>query len=133
MRTRRIVDETFGATRKRSVVWFGSSGVDANGKAKFVNAGDKHDNFSSGIEMVKDSLIQRLSVIRHELWWNWQYGMPLVDDDTAQITIDDFVMKTISQHPNVISIMKFSSKVEGRNYTCNVEFKTSFGVTSISL
>lgn len=133
MRVRRIHDEQSGTTRRRTVVWFGSAGTNSDGTAKFVNPNNKHDNFASGIEMVRDSLIQRLSVIRHELWYNYQYGMPLVDDDTAQVTIDAFIMKTIQAHADVKAIAQFSSKIDGHNYTCNVQFFTTFGETSISI
>lgn len=133
MRVRRIVDEASGTTRKRTVVWFGSYGKNPDGTTKWANPDNKHDNFSSGIDMVKDSLIQRLSVIRHELWYNYQYGMPLVDNDTAQVTIDSFVMKTIQEHQDVLAIKSFSSKVVGHRYTCDVRFTTKFGETSISI
>lgn len=157
MRVRRLVDETAGTTRARRVVWFGSYGkttkLDANGNiithpevqedgtvvqvptmfAKFVNPNNKHDNFSSENEMVRDSLIQRLSVIRHELWYDYQFGMPLVDSDIAQVQIDAFVMQTITQHQDVIAIQRFKSRVEGHHYTCDVEFTTKFGSVKISL
>lgn len=156
MRVRRLVDEKAGSTRNRRVVWFGSSGtttkLDANGNiithhemqedgtiiqvptlfAKFVNPNNKHDNFSSGNEMVRDSLIQRLSVIRHELWYDYQFGMPLVDSNIAQVQIDSFVMQTITSHQDVIAILKFKSKIEGHAYTCDVELSTRFGSVEIS-
>lgn len=157
MRVRRLVDEKAGSTRNRRVVWFGSSGtttkLDANGNlithpevqedgtvvqvptlfAKFVNPDNKHDNFASGNEMVRDSLIQRLSVIRHELWYDYQFGMPLVDSDIAQVQIDSFVMQTITAHQDVVAIKTFKSRVEGRHYSCDVEFTTKFGNAKISL
>lgn len=157
MRVRRLVDEKAGTTRARHVVWFGSYGtmtkLDENGNiithdevqedgsvvkvptmfAKFANKDNKHDNFASGAEMVRDSLIQRLSVIRHELWYDYQFGMPLVDSDLAQVQIDSFVMQTITNHQDVIAISKFKSKVEGHNYSCDVEFSTKFGDIKISL
>lgn len=132
MRVRRIVDEKSGTTRKRSVVWFGSYGVNTDGTAKFVNKNNKHDNFATGDDMVRDCLIQRLSVIRHELWYNYQYGMPLVDNDSAKIAIDSFVMKTVQQHPDVLEIIKFKSWLEKHDYHCEIKFNTSFGNNSLS-
>lgn len=133
MRVRRIVDEKSGTTRRRAVVWFGSSGVNSDGTAKFVNNSDKHDNFASGIDMVRDSLIQRLSVIKHELWYDYQYGMPLVDNDTSKVAIDAFVMSTIQQHQDVIEITSFTSFIDKHDYHCEVKFTTRFGNAVIVL
>lgn len=133
MRVRRVMDERSGTTRRRAIVWFGSYGTNTDGTAKFVNPNDKHDNFSSENTMVRDSLIQHLSVIQHELWYNYQYGMPLVDEDTAKVTIDNFVMKTIQEHQDVLEITSFTSNLDKHNYHCDVQFTTKFGNTSLSL
>lgn len=133
MRVRRIVDEQAGTIRRRAVVWFGSYGTNTDGTAKFVDLNNKHDNFSSENTMVRDCLIQRLSIIKHELWYNYQYGMPLVDDDTAKVTIDTFVMKTIQEHQDVLEITKFTSWLDKHNYHCDVKFTTVFGNTSLTL
>lgn len=133
MRVRRIIDNVQGSTRNRTVVWFGSSGTNTDGTAKFVNPDNKHDNFATGNTWVRDSLVQRLSVIQHELWYNYQYGMPLVDTGTSKVTIDTFVMKTIQEHEDVLSITSFSSRIEKTTYKCDVNFTTTFGKTSLSL
>lgn len=133
MRVRRVMDERSSTTRRRAIVWFGSYGTNTDGTAKFVNPNDKHDNFSSENTMVRDCLIQRLSVIQHELWYNYQYGMPLVDEDTAKVTIDNFVMKTIQEHQDVLEITSFTSNLDKHNYHCDVQFTTKFGNTSLSL
>lgn len=133
MRVRRVMDERSGTTRRRTIVWFGSYGTNTDGTAKFVNPNDKHDNFSSENTMVRDCLIQRLSVIQHELWYNYQYGMQLVDEDTAKVTIDNFVMKTIQEHQDVLEITSFTSNLDKHNYHCDVQFTTKFGNTSLSL
>lgn len=133
MRVRRIVDEQAGIRRRQTIVWFGSAGTNTDGTAKFVNPNNKHDNFSSENTMVRDCLIQRLSVIQHELWYNYQYGMPLVDKDVAKVTIDNFVMKTIQEHQDVLEITSFSSWLDEYNYHCDVKFTTKFGDTSLSL
>lgn len=133
MRVRRVMDERSGTTRRRTIVWFGSYGTNTDGTAKFVNPNDKHDNFSSENTMVRDCLIQRLSVIQHELWYNYQYGMPLVDEDTAKVTIDNFVMKTIQEYQDVLEITSFTSNLDKHNYHCDVQFTTKFGNTSLSL
>ena len=133
MRVRRIKDTQEGTTRKRTIVWFGSYGADTNGNARFFNPKDKHDNFASGNTWVKDSLIQRLSVIKHELWYNYQYGMPLVDDGTVRVTIDAFVMDTVQSHEDVLEVTSFESSLDGHDYHCNISFTTRFGSETISL
>ena len=133
MRVRRIIDEQAGTRRRRTVVWFGSAGTNTDDTAKFVNPNDKHDNFSSENTMVRDCLIQRLSVIQHELWYNYLYGMPLVDEDIAKVTIDTFVMKTIQEHQDVLEITSFSSWLNEHDYHCDVKFTTKFGNTGLSL
>lgn len=133
MRVRRVMDEHSGTTRRRTIVWFGSYGTNTDGTAKFVNSNDKHDNFSSENAMVRDCLIQRLSVIQHELWYNYQYGMPLVDDSTVKVAVDNFVMKTIQEHQDVLEITSFTSNLDKHNYHCDVQFTTKFGNTSLSL
>lgn len=133
MRVRRLYDEKSGTTRRRTVVWFGSAGKNSDGTAKFVNPNDKHDNFAEGNTWVRDSLIQRLSVIKHELWYNYTYGMPLVDDGTAKVTIDAFVMQTVQSHQDVIEVTKFSSTIDGHDYHCDINFTTKFGNDTISL
>lgn len=133
MKVRRLVTDNQTAKKERRVVWFGSYGTNTDGTARFFNSNDKHDNFASGNTWVKDSLIQRLSVIKHELWYNYQYGMPLVDDGTARVTIDAFVMETIQNHEDVLEITSFSSRIEGHEYHCDVGFTTTFGDDTISL
>lgn len=132
MRVRRIIDEKSGTSRKRTVVWFGSYGTNTDGTAKFVSKTNKHDNFATENDMVKDCLIQRLSVIKHELWYNWQYGMPLVDDDVSKVMIDAFVIKTAQEHPNVLEVTEFKSWVEKHNYHCEINFTTTFGNANLS-
>lgn len=131
MRVRRIV--TNPNTNKTSVIWFGSSGANVDGTANFYNKNDKHDNFSSENTMIKDSLMQKLNVIRHELWYDYQYGMPLVDNDATKVTVDAFVMKTIQNHEDVIEIVSFKSWLDKHTYHCDVQFTTTFGSISLSI
>lgn len=157
MRVRRLVTDDQTAKNERKVVWFGSYGtttkLDEEGNvithpetqedgsiiqvptmfAKFYNPDDKHDNFAEGNTFVRDSLIQRLSVIRHELWFNYQYGMPLVDDETSRVMIDAFVMETVQNHEDVIEVTSFSSYIEGHDYHCSISFSTTFGNDTIEL
>lgn len=128
MKTRRIVDTPDG----KKVVWFGSYGANPDGTSKLVNANDKHDNFSEGNQMIHDNLVQKLSILKHELWYNYAYGMPLIDK-AAKVMIDAFVMQTIQNETGVLEIKTFESSVNKHNYTCNVKFATTFGDILLSL
>lgn len=133
MKVRRIIDDMSGTTRQRRIVWFGSYGTNTDGTSKLVNDNDKHDNFASENQMIHDSLIQRLSVIQHELWYDYQYGMPLVEDDVSKLTIDNFVLQTVQEHEGVTDITSFSSYLDKHNYHCEIKFDTIFGSNNISI
>lgn len=128
MRYRRVVRDN----DINNIVWFGSYGVDTNGKAKFAGT-TKHDNFSSEKEGVKDSLIQQLNTIEGELWYSVNFGIPLIDNFTSKSEVDMEIMNRILSHPEVISILSFTSKVNGRNYWCNAEIQSRFGVISLTV
>ena len=112
--------------RHRDVVWFGSYGVDDD-KAKFYNEEDKHDNYSEKQEAIVDSLTQRLSVIKKELWYNQNYGIPLFEKIKSKGIMDSYIISTIVQLPEVIRIVNFSSNVENNKYSCYADIITEYG------
>lgn len=128
MRYRRTVKED----GKLKVVWFGSYGTDSNGKAKFVSS-DKHDNFSSEQEGVKDSLLQKLSTIENELWYSITYGIPLIEKYTSRTEMDVAIMTMILEHPEVQGILNFNSTVNGRTYSCTTEILSAFGSITLAI
>ena len=126
----------------KHIVWFGSYGKNDDGTAKFVDNnyedtyGDenngKHNNFSSDNDAVKDSLIQRLNIIRGELWYNINKGLPIFDKVKQKGFIDSYVISTITEHTDVININYFSSKVINNHYyTFTVKITTKYGVIDI--
>lgn len=124
MSCRRIVDG--------NVVWFGSVGTDVNGKALFISS-DKHDNYSTEAESVKDSLTQRLSVIRGELWNDIYTGLPLLEKTKSTSSMDSAIAEIILKHPNVYSILTFTSKMEKTSYHCSVTVQTTYGIVEVVL
>lgn len=128
MRCRRTKD--FGG--KWNVVWFGSYGTNGDGTAKFYNPDDKSDSFSEKQENVADSLIQRLNVIQQELWYDVYHGLPLLDNSTKS-EIDISVAEIILAHPEVISIMNFSSTQTGHKYRAEITVQSSYGVVDVNL
>lgn len=128
MRTRRIM--RFAGENR--VVWFGSYGMKSEGTAMFVNDYDIHDNFSSGKEMVADSLTQYLSVLEGEIWYAVNYGLPLVEN-LSKIEMDVEVANIVMSHPNVESIELFESSLKGRHYECYMTLNTTFGELEVSI
>ena len=95
--------------------------------ARFFNPDDKHDNYSDKQQGVVDSLTQRLSVIRRELWYDVDYGLPLLDKQKSKVAIDAFIGKTVLAHPDVDSIQDFDSKIINKVYTCSMKIITKYG------
>lgn len=115
------------------VVWFGSYGTDENGKALFFNKDNKHDNFSSKQQAVVDSLSQRLSVLKGELWYSINEGLPLLDKTKSKLSLDSALGSIILKHPDVTSIIEFNSKIFNRKYHADVKILSVYGEISINL
>lgn len=148
MRTRAIykyTDET--GKQHTNVVWFGSTGIkrqgydnalwddatydDESGKAVFYDV--QKSSFSEKQQSVVDSLTQRLSIIRGELWYAMSYGLPLFDRNRSKVEFDSFILSTITQHPDVDSIISFVSQVLNAKYTCQVKIQSKYGLIDINL
>lgn len=115
------------------VVWFGSYGTDENGKALFFNKDNKHDNFSSKQQAVVDSLSQRLSVLKGELWYSINEGLPLLDKTKSKLSLDSALGSIILKHPDVTNIIEFNSKIFDRKYHADVKILSVYGEISINL
>ena len=118
---------------KKSVVWFGSYGKDENGKAKFYSDENKHDNFSNKLQGLSDSLTQRLSILLGELWYNVNYGIPLMKKQKSKLTMDSFVIKTILNHPEVREISEFKSQIVDRHYSCDMKIISIYGDLQLTI
>lgn len=109
MRCRKIVDG--------NVVWFNK-----------VNKATKLDSsFSEAQQSVVDSLTQRLSVIKTELWYDISYGLPLFDKVKNKIAMDGAVASIVTSHPDVISMSSFESTIVNKKYSCKFQVVTKYG------
>lgn len=109
MRCRKIVDG--------NVVWFNK-----------VNKVTKLDSsFSEAQQSVVDSLTQRLSVIKTELWYDISYGLPLFDKVKNKIAMDGAVASIVTSHPDVISMSSFESTIANKKYSCKFQVVTKYG------
>lgn len=119
------------------IVWFGVKDVIQNetgiNEAVFQDENNKHANYATGSEGVANSLRQRLSVLKHELWYDYNRGMPLPDKARSKAIIDAYVIQTILEHPDVIDIEGFESEQERNNYTCYFVVNTIYGQIELGM
>ena len=119
------------------VVWFGVKDVIQNesgiNEAVFQDANDKHANYAEKSEGVANSLRQRLSVIKRELWYDYEYGMPLTDKVRSKSIIDAYIIEKILSHPDVINIDGFESRQTDNFYTCYFVVNTIYGQIELGL
>lgn len=129
------------------VVWFGSCGKNEDGTAKFVtpikydNDGKRvklsynesvNINYSGENEGVEYSLTQRLSVIKGELWYNINAGIPLLEKQRNKGILDSYIISTVLNHPDVITIDEFESYIENNHtYKCSLKCSTNYGEVEI--
>lgn len=129
MKTRMIVANESGV---KNVVWFGSIGIDGEGKAKFVK--EDKSSYEGGKEGIAYSLTQRLSVIKGELWYNIKQGIPLFDKQRSKGIIDSYVIQTVLKHDEVLSIVEFNSYViNNHQYKCSLKCSTMYGEININI
>ena len=119
------------------IVWFGVKDVIRNeageNQAIFQDETNKHANYATGSEGVANSLKQRLSVLKHELWYDYNRGMPLPDKARSKAIIDAYIIQTILEHPDVIDIKGFESEQERNNYTCYFVVNTIYGQIELGI
>ena len=78
-------------------------------------------------EGIAKSLIQRLSVIKNELWYNINYGFPLLDKVRNKAVFDAYTIKTINAHQEVKKISEFKSSVINRVYEVECKIISIYG------
>lgn len=93
----------------------------------------QHNNFSKEQYAVSDSLNQSLSVIKNELWYNYNFGVPLESQNKTKLNIDIFIINTINANSDVKNIIEFNSIVEKGHYSCNMIIDTVFGKVEITI
>lgn len=99
----------------------------------FAGTAKKTDsNYSEEDENVADSLQQRLSVIRGELFYNIIHGVPL-SDKVNKIVIDTSIMSIVNAHPEVTGIVNFESEQIGDKYSAQLQISTIYGTVNLSV
>lgn len=103
-------------------------------KAKFYNTNNKHDNYSKEQDGIIDSLMQRLSVLKYELWYDYNYGIPLLDKVRNKGTIDSTIIDIIMSHPDILTLVDYESEIlEGGEYSAYFVISTIYGQIEFGL
>ena len=74
------------------------------------------ENYAGEQEGVAASLIQRLSVIKGELWYKASYGLPLMEKIKNKGIYDSIIINIITSHPDVANITYYNSVINGTKY-----------------
>lgn len=90
-------------------------------------------SFAEEQEGVACSLTQRLSVIKGELFYQINTGLPLFDKGTTSTTFDAWIVQTVMSHPDVKSITSFSSYTENHSYHCGFVALTKYGEIEVTI
>jgi hypothetical protein len=83
-------------------------------------------NYSSKQQGVRDSLIARLGIIKGELWYRKSYGLPLLDKIKSKGIFDSIIVGYIMDHPDVIGLNEFTSKLDGHSYKFDCKINTIY-------
>lgn len=126
MRTRRIIK----SNDRYRMVWFNSRGKKEDGSADFT---DDKMSFDDNLAGVINSLTQRLSVLKNELWYNYSYRMPLIDKNKSKAKINTFILSTIHECPDVVDVLAFKSDIINHDYSCSIQVLTRYGEAVIDL
>lgn len=90
-------------------------------------------NYSEDTDAVVDSLIQRLSVIKGELWYQVNFGLPLTEKNRGVTIFDMTIMDIITSHPGVAQLDSFTSSIKNHVYTFTGQIRSVYGnVATIS-
>lgn len=104
-----------------NIVWFGSYGIEEDGKAKKVK-----ENFVENEKAVAQSLKQKLSVIQGELWYHINYGLPLYNKVKSKGVLDAVILGILEDHPSVKKIINFKSSIVNHKYTFTFTVNTIY-------
>lgn len=115
-------------TENKGIVWFGRDCKnvhedDADLRLPIVEGG----NYAEDKDAVEHSLTQRLSVLKGELWYQINYGIPLLEKQKGTRVLDVVICDIITSHPAVSSLTSYSSKIVDGVYTFDCSIKTIYG------
>lgn len=86
-------------------------------KLSGISARKDAKNYVTEQEGVAKSLIQRFAVIKNELWYDINYGLPLFDKVRNKAIFDSVIIDIINSHEEVINIVEYTSDVTQSEHT----------------
>lgn len=89
------------------------------------------NNYASGVSGTISSITQRLSVIKGELWYQINHGLPLLEKHKNKDMIDAAILEIISRHPDVLGIPDYKSEIENHTYSFSCMIDTVYGSSSL--
>ena len=93
----------------------------------------KMENYAERQNAVRCSLTQSLSVIKGELWYSHNYGIPLTDKNKSKSIFDAYAISIINKNPYVYSILEFKSLTDKHDYHLNAKIQSTFGEMILSI
>lgn len=96
-------------------------------KGVFTLTTPKAENYETGKDGVADSLTQTLSVIKGELWYNLNYGLPLFDKVQSTNLLDMEILSIITRNPGVSSIDSYTSSIVNHTYSFSCKIRSIYG------
>ena len=113
------------AIRDGNVAMFGSVSLKPDGTSiQAIGNQQSYDIFQLGI---CSDLVQRLSVLKGELWYSSEYGLPITDKVKTKMMLDMYVADTVMAHPDVIDVKNLTSTTDKGTYSCTMTVETIYG------
>lgn len=88
-------------------------------------------SYDEGLKSTEDSLIQRLSILKGELWYDINSGLPLLEKVKSKHLIDTTILSIVTNHPDVVRIINFRSTIEKHDYHCTIDVQSKYGTLNI--
>lgn len=89
---------------------------------------DNRCTYATSAEAVRQFLMQHHAIIKNELWYNYKYGLPLMQKGLTKAMIDAEAINVINECPLVDYIISFDSKIEGKyDYKLSYSVMTKYG------
>lgn len=84
---------------------------------------------------VRDALISKLSILKGELWYKYNFGLPLIDKVKIKGIMDAEVLNIINGIQEIKRVVSFNSVIENRKYILNFSVETIYSneKTSVNL
>lgn len=92
----------------------------------------RQDNYVSDGKAVRTALVQKLSLLKNELWFSRQFGLPLLEKSSKGI-FDSYIARVINNQFGVKSISSFKSFQERHDYSVDVLVESVYGSIPIEL